>query len=234
MVLAATFIPVIGCQGLQNCCNVSGYWDAKVARDKQAWAAKNAWNSRFQCYENEAHIQDFARGFKAGYLEVAGGGSGCTPAFPAREYWGYKHQNCEGQAKVAAWFAGYPHGVRAAEEDGVGNFYQLQTSSGIQNQYAQYGMMDPAYAGMYPVPQQAVSNRGKKKDELRPVDDEELNLSSSESKEKKANARMANDNDDDVETTKSPSDSKSSDSKSPVESKSASELLKLMPSPKAN
>jgi hypothetical protein len=60
---------------------------------------------------------------------------------------------------VAAWFAGYPHGARAAEEDGIGNYYQVQTSANIQHQYAQHGLLDPAYQGIYPVPANAVPNQ---------------------------------------------------------------------------
>jgi hypothetical protein len=60
---------------------------------------------------------------------------------------------------VAAWFAGYPHGARAAEEDGIGNYYQVQTSANVQHQYAQHGLLDPAYQGIYPVPADAVPNQ---------------------------------------------------------------------------
>ena len=91
-------------------------------------------------------------------MDVADGGTGCTPAFPPRDLWGWKYQSCEGQARVAAWFAGYPHGARAAEEDGIGNWNQIQTSSSIQEQYAQRGMLAPNAAGMYPIPQAAVPN----------------------------------------------------------------------------
>ncbi len=56
---------------------------------------------------------------------VADGSDGCTPSFPPNTYWGWRYQSAEGQAKVAAWFSGYPHGARAAEEDGVGNWTQI-------------------------------------------------------------------------------------------------------------
>jgi hypothetical protein len=149
-------LPIGGCHGLQNCCKVGNYWNEKMLRDKHAWAAKRAWNDRFTCFENQPHVRDFANGFKAGYIDVADGGTGCVPTFPPRDYWGWKFQSCEGQARVSAWFAGYPHGARAAEEEGIGNYYQIQTSMNIQQQYAQHGRLDPAYQGIYPVPQQAV------------------------------------------------------------------------------
>ncbi len=64
-----------------------------------------------------------------------------------------EYQSAEGQAKVAAWFSGYPHGARAAEEDGVGNWTQIQTSTTIQTEYAQHGKMTEQEVGMYPIPQ---------------------------------------------------------------------------------
>lgn len=102
-------------------------------------------------------------------MDVADGGTGCVPTFPPREYWGWKYQSCEGQARVAAWFAGYPHGARAAEEDGIGNYYQIQTSANIQHQYSQHGLMDPAYQGIYPVPPDAVPNPYTLQQGLQPV-----------------------------------------------------------------
>ncbi|MCU0710709.1 MAG: hypothetical protein MUC43_01525 [Pirellula sp.] len=156
--LAAVLLPVSGCQTLYTGLGIGNYWNEKRLRDRNAWAAKNAWNSRFECFTNQPHLRDFSKGFKAGYMDVADGGTGCVPIFPPREYWGWKYQSCEGQARVAAWFAGYPHGARAAEEDGIGNYYQVQTSANIQHQYAQHGLMDPAYQGMYPVPPDAVPN----------------------------------------------------------------------------
>ncbi|MCE3015802.1 MAG: hypothetical protein ACK56W_04385 [Pirellula sp.] len=129
-----------------------------MLRDKHTIAAKRAWNARSSCFQNQKYIKDFARGFRAGYMDVADGGTGCVPSFPPREYWGWRYQSCEGQAKVSAWFSGFPHGVRAAEEDGIGNYYQMQSSAGVQQQYAQHGMLDPAYQGIYPIPQTAIPN----------------------------------------------------------------------------
>ena len=70
-----------------------------------------------------------------GYEAVAGGKDGCTPALTPQQYWSWQYQNAEGQGKAAAWFAGYPHGARAAEEDGIGNWSQIQTSANIQSEY---------------------------------------------------------------------------------------------------
>ncbi len=99
------------------------------------------------------HLHEFCEGFRAGYDAIAEGGDGCTPAFPPRQYWGWRYQSAEGQEKVAAWYAGFPHGARAAEEDGIGNWGQIQTSSAIQQRYDEHGMLGPGQTpGMYPMP----------------------------------------------------------------------------------
>jgi len=51
--------------------------------------------------------------------------------------------------------AGYPHGARAAEEDGVSNWSQLQMSPALQSQYQhkkQAASMPPLPAGQTPIP----------------------------------------------------------------------------------
>ncbi|MEQ1824659.1 MAG: hypothetical protein ABL921_01890 [Pirellula sp.] len=121
-------------------------------------SASKAWHCRKHHFCNHKHLREFAEGFKAGYADVADGGTGCTPAFAPRDYWGWKYQSCEGQARVAAWFSGYPHGARAAEEEGIGNWTQIQSSSNIQQQYAQNGKLNASHAGIYPIPQTAIPN----------------------------------------------------------------------------
>ncbi len=82
------------------------------------------------------------------------GSEACTPAFAPRQYWGWKYQSAEGQQKVAAWYSGYPHGARAAEEDGIGNWTQIQTSMTFKKNLADQGMLGPGQTpGMYPMPQ---------------------------------------------------------------------------------
>lgn len=157
--LAAVVLPVTGCQSMYTGLGIGNYWNESKLRHRNSAAAKYAWNSRFNSYLNQPNIRDFARGFKAGYVDVADGGTGCVPIFPPREYWGWKYQSCEGQGRVAAWFAGYPHGARAAEEDGIGNYYQMQTSANVQHQYAEHGRLDPQFQGIYPVPPNAIPNR---------------------------------------------------------------------------
>lgn len=145
----------LGCSGFSGASHQLSYnsgWNEFVQGYRNSvWSAK-AWNSRKNQFCGEKYLHDFSIGFRAGYEDVAAGSNGCTPAFPPREYWSWKYQSAEGQAKVAAWFSGYPHGARAAEEDGVGNWTQIQTSTNIQSEYAQAGLMANEKVGMYPIP----------------------------------------------------------------------------------
>jgi hypothetical protein len=156
LVLASTAcLPAAGCTawtGVKNTWYYNGYFNESVMGFRHQSMASKAWHSRKHCFANQQYLKDFARGFKAGYIAIANGDDGCTPAFPPREYWGWKYQSCEGQARVAAWYAGFPYGAKAAEEDGVGGWTQIQSSAGIQNEYVQHGLMPTEYGGMYPVP----------------------------------------------------------------------------------
>lgn len=158
IVLASAAIGVgsLGCSGFSGISHQishnSAWNDFVQGYRNSVWSAK-AWHCRKNQFCGEKYLHDFSVGFRAGYEDVAAGSNGCTPAFAPREYWGWKYQSAEGQAKVAAWFSGYPHGARAAEEDGVGNWTQIQTSSGIQKEYCQFGMMGSEEVGMYPIPE---------------------------------------------------------------------------------
>jgi hypothetical protein len=138
--------------GAQQSWQYNRYWNDGMMSYRQKCMATKAWHSRKHCYINQKNLKDFSRGFKAGYMDVAAGRDGCTPAFPPREYWGWKYQSCEGQARVAAWFSGYPQGAMAAEKEGVGNWTQIQTSRSIQSEYVQHGRMPTEFNGIYPVP----------------------------------------------------------------------------------
>lgn len=156
LAIASIGIGGLGCSsfsGFSNHIQYNSSWNDFVAGYRNSvWSAK-AWNARKHQFCGEKYLHDFSVGFRAGYEDVASGSNGCTPAFPPREYWSWKYQSAEGQAKVAAWFSGYPHGARAAEEDGVGNWTQIQTSTTIQTEYAQHGKMTEQEVGMYPIPQ---------------------------------------------------------------------------------
>ena len=137
--------------GMQNNWSYNSGWNDLVSGYRnRAWSAR-AWNSRKCNFPEQRHNHEFAQGFRDGYQAIADGADGCTPDFPPRKYWSWRYQSPEGQQKVASWFSGYPHGARAAEEDGVGYFTQIQTSSGIQREYAQAGLMPQEQIGMYPI-----------------------------------------------------------------------------------
>lgn len=99
--------------------------------------ARQAWQESQGQFSEHPNCDTFGEGFLAGYCAVCDGGDGCCPPVAPEEYWGWQYQTPEGQSKVAAWFAGYPYGVRAAEQDGVGHMNQVQTSSAVDAQYSQ-------------------------------------------------------------------------------------------------
>ncbi len=93
----------------------------------RAWSAR-AWLCRKDQFRNRHYLADFEAGFRAGYEDVAAGGSGCVPAVCPRSYWGWQYQSADGQGRMNAWFEGYPLGVQAAEEDGIGHWSHVATA----------------------------------------------------------------------------------------------------------
>jgi hypothetical protein len=157
LALGSATVGLTGCGGVQvakNTWNYNATWNGFVMKHRNQGMATKAWHLRKHGYCNEACLDQFCDGFEAGYLAVAEGGDPCTPAFAPREYWGWEYQSAEGQRKVASWLAGYPHGCRAAEEDGIGNWSQIQTSYAIQDEYHQAGLLaENQRPGMYPMPE---------------------------------------------------------------------------------
>jgi hypothetical protein len=161
MVLGSAVVQFTGCSawtGINNSWKYNGFWNETMMGYRNRSSSSKAWHCRKHHFCNQKYLKEFAAGFKAGYEDVADGGTGCTPSFPPREYWGWKYQSCEGQARVAAWFSGFPHGARAAEEEGIGHWTQIQSSSNVQQQYVQNGMLNATHSGIYPIPQSAVPN----------------------------------------------------------------------------
>ena len=159
LLASSAAVPFAGCTaftGLNNSWQYNGYWNQTMMGQRNKSSASRAWHCRKHHFCKEKYMKEFSQGFKAGYMDIADGGTGCTPSFPPREYWGWKYQSCEGQARVAAWYSGYPHGARAADEEGIGHWTQIQTSSAIQHQYSQHGMLNAESSGMYPIPQTAI------------------------------------------------------------------------------
>ncbi len=156
--LTACFLVVLSCSSgctlvhnAHRALSFNDSWnEAVVVMRNRNWSTK-AWHKRKHHFCNERHSQDFCAGFRQGYEDVAGGSNGCTPACAPRAYWSWEFQSAEGQARTAAWFAGYPQGARAAEEEGIGNYTQLQLSSGLQQEYQQAGVL-PQGTAVYPIP----------------------------------------------------------------------------------
>lgn len=87
--------------------------------------AEKAWHCRKEGFSSYMYEKDFKQGFIDGYIEIAEGGPGCCPSIAPSRYWGWQYQSAHGQQAINAWFAGYPLGVVAAEEEGIGNFNQI-------------------------------------------------------------------------------------------------------------
>lgn len=93
----------------------------------EAWAAK-AWHCRKHKFCNKKYLSDVEAGFRAGYESVAQGGNGCVPSICPQSYWGWQYQAADGQCRMNAWFEGFPLGVQAAEQDGIGHWSQVRTA----------------------------------------------------------------------------------------------------------
>jgi hypothetical protein len=116
-----------------------------VSYRNRAWSAKS-WHANKHRFCDQQHNREFEAGYRAGYENVASGGDGCTPSLPPRQYWGWRYQSPEGQAKVGAWFAGFPHGAAAAERDGLKHWGELRTMA------PQQATMPPAEDPPGPMP----------------------------------------------------------------------------------
>ncbi|WP_145082025.1 hypothetical protein [Aureliella helgolandensis] len=137
----------------------NGAWNDTVVGLRNRNLSSKAWHKRKQHFCREKYTKDFCNGFRAGFEAVATGSDGCTPAFPPSEYWGWQYQSADGQARSAAWFAGYPHGARAAEEDGVAFWNQVPMSAGMQAEYQNAGVLTHEGA-LYPIPDSSNSLGG--------------------------------------------------------------------------
>ena len=112
-------------QTLSNCESLD---DFMVGYRNRAMAEK-AWHCRKHSLCDTRYIREYKDGFISGYMDVASGGAGCTPAMAPSQYWGWKYQTAGGHCAVNAWFQGFPQGARAAEEDGVGHWQGIRMNS---------------------------------------------------------------------------------------------------------
>ena len=147
-----------GCSLMQGVNNHIAYNDSTndfvMGWRNSVWASQT-WHSQKGHFVDHPEFRAFGAGFRDGYRDVASGGNGCPPPVPPRKYWSWKYQTPEGQCKVAAWFEGFGHGARAAEEDGAGNFQDIQVSYAIEAQYSpefQNGQIPSLNPGEYIIP----------------------------------------------------------------------------------
>ncbi|MEO9594064.1 hypothetical protein, partial [Rhodopirellula bahusiensis] len=130
--------------GLQSKLTRSECIDDFMVSHRNKVMAEKAWLRNSHCHKKHRHMKDLRKGFIDGYMEVATGGSGCTPAVVSPDYWGWKHQSGDGQSAVNAWFEGFPLGVKAAEQDGIGYYNQIRIQTPMQPaQPAMTGSMAP-------------------------------------------------------------------------------------------
>jgi hypothetical protein len=87
--------------------------------------AEKAWHRNKHRFCDRIFANEFKDGYIQGYIDIATGGNGCTPAIAPSNYWGWRYQSSQGQAAVSAWFQGFPYGVQAAEQDGVGHWQSV-------------------------------------------------------------------------------------------------------------
>ena len=146
-------------KGLTDCDCID---DFMVGYRNRAMAEK-AWHCRRDSLCVSQFAREFKDGFIQGYLEVASGGTGCTPAIAPSDYWGWKYQSAGGHSAINAWFQGFPQGVKAAEEDGVGHW------QGIRMNHFRQPATHPAAVAPLAIPsnqQPSVTNPFYPEDEL--------------------------------------------------------------------
>jgi hypothetical protein len=162
---AAQRILAIGCLGIAvvgstGCTMTSGVCQAFQTSEclddfmlgyRNRTLAEKAWHRHKKRFCDERFMREFKDGFISGYVDVASGGNGCIPAVAPRQYWGWRYQSGNGQQAINAWFKGYPLGVQAAEQDGVGHWQQIQTMGVVSQQFApatsgdEAGLANPFY-----------------------------------------------------------------------------------------
>lgn len=129
--MASLVAPLAGCMfisGAQRALTRNDALDEFMVNYRnRAWAAR-AWLCRQDQFDTHCYPSDLEAGFRQGYEDVAAGGSGCLPAVCPQSYWGWQYQSADGQSRMNAWFEGYPLGVQAAEQDGIGLWGNVATA----------------------------------------------------------------------------------------------------------
>ena len=165
LTLALVFLSCCsGCSTLQGVRNYIAYNDTQndfvIGWRNRVWAIQ-AWHMEREKYLDYPYLAEFGDGFRTGFRDVASGGTGCPPVVPPRKYWSWKYQSPEGQAKVAAWFEGFPIGAMVAERNQAGEFSDIPVSYTVEAQYSPRfqagelpGLPPPTYTPRSPVSEQ--------------------------------------------------------------------------------
>jgi len=167
LVLAAVAGCFTGCSTLQGVRNYIAYNDTQndfvIGWRNRVWAIQ-AWHMEREKYLEHPYLAEFGDGFRTGFRDVASGGTGCPPVVPPRKYWSWKYQSPEGQAKVAAWFEGFPVGAMVAERNQAGEFSDIPVSYTVEAQYSPRfragelpGLPPPTYTPRPPISEQPPS-----------------------------------------------------------------------------
>jgi hypothetical protein len=117
-------------------------------------AALNA----YQCQNAGSYSDDFAWGFKRGYMDyLDNGGTGQPPPLPPRRYWKLKYQTPEGYRCIQEWFSGFQQGVEVAKASGFREYSVVPVisppySAVIRSEVVAVPHDGPGELGAYPIP----------------------------------------------------------------------------------
>jgi hypothetical protein len=127
----------MGCQLASNAVHNVSY-EAKLTaaevldRCKYEKLARASW----ECVQREdrrTFSADYADGFKDGFVDyLQFGGSGQPPYVPPKQYWGRRFRTPEGHQAVEEWFAGFRHGVAAAQQAGYREWVTVPTAQSTE------------------------------------------------------------------------------------------------------
>jgi hypothetical protein len=100
----------------------------ELARDRKL--ADAAWKRIICADGRRAYSDDYAKGFRRGYVDyLYAGGNGLPPPVPPREYWRVGYETPEGHQAIEDWFAGFRHGASVAMESGYRQFVVVPASA---------------------------------------------------------------------------------------------------------
>lgn len=122
-----------------------------IARHRAKANATQAWDCSSHCNKSE-HVR---AGFIDGYVDVALGGRGCTPAVAPSRYWSWRYPGIQGQRAGTDWLAGYPMGAMAGRNDGMSNRVAALPVA-VPNPVSMPVNIQPAVPTRIPVQQQGV------------------------------------------------------------------------------